>query len=178
MPSGSGNWFGDYVEPASVVVTLILAFPIFWTWWAVTIGRHRRHLRWLRSMRKVAGGMPSILIIDIPRDSAGRSIKAQVERFRRDHADLSGIPEERIFTVSRARGMTPDDMADFHRDMRKTAHEIYAAGTDVLHYFHQGPLPSAAMVGAEFANACQVNIYHWDQTTYHPWGPLKHTHEQ
>lgn len=178
MPTSSASWFGDFVEPIAVVVTLLLSIPIFWTWWEVTIGRRRRHRIWLRERRREVGNAPSILIVDIPRDSAGRDVNVQVERFRKDNADLAAIPPDRIFRIARDRGMKPDDMADFQRQLRKTGNEVYAAGTDVLHYFHQGPLPTAAMVGVEFSNACQVNFYHWVQTTYQPWGPINHTPER
>lgn len=178
MPGSPETWFGAYVEPIAVVITLLLSIPIFWTWWEVTIGRRRRHRRWMEERRKAPGEAPSILIVDIPRDSNGRSIKVQVENFRHRDAGLAAIPAERVFTIARSQGLKPDDMVGFQRDLRKAANEIYAAGTDVLHYFHQGPLPTAAMVGVEFANACQVNMYHWDQTTYRPWGPLNHTPER
>lgn len=174
MMSYLGNWFGQYVEPASVIISLILAIPVFWTWWEVTIGKRRQHRKWLHAVKEEPGRNPSVLIVDIPKDSPGRSIKTQVERYRSNHAELALIPSDRIFHIQFGGSLKPDDMARVQREIRKAACEIYAAGTDVLHYFHQGPVSSAAMVGAEFANACQVNMYQWDQNTYQPWGPLSH----
>jgi hypothetical protein len=37
----------DYLDPLGIWLGLILAVPIFGTWYQVTVGKQRRHRRWL-----------------------------------------------------------------------------------------------------------------------------------
>jgi hypothetical protein len=96
-----------------------------------------------------------------------------VENFRLQSEHLKEIPADRIFEVSRDKHLEPADMLDFVLEVRDNAGKILAAGTDVLHLFYGGPAAAAAIVGAEFANACRVILYQYDHGRYGNFGPLR-----
>lgn len=161
----------DYIDPIGIWLGLVVAVPIFATWYQVTVGRRRRYRRWAREIRQVAGNRPAILVVDL---LEGRSVLSSVERFRAGVEALSAIPAERLFVISRERRIGTDDMPGLSQELRVKAGEILQNGTDVLHVFFGGPCIAAALVGAEFANACRVILYHQDQGAYLNWGPLRH----
>jgi hypothetical protein len=156
----------------------ILAFvPILLTFSEVWFGRRRRHQKWLQEIIKNPGGRPAILVVDI---LPGREIAASVEVFRQQSDALKAIPQERIFKIDAvsiavaSTELAPTDMMQFSHRTRVVASEIYKAGVDVIHYFHSGPLPTVAIVGAALANGPRVMMYHWRQGSYESWGPIKH----
>lgn len=162
----------NVLDPLGVVVGLLLAIPIVWTWIDVAFLGASRRKAWLRQIRSEPGRRPSILIVDLLPD--GKSMVPQVEKFRLGVDNLKDIPADRVFTLSRDTWLSPEQMVDFVADLRRTAGNIFASGTDVLHVFFGGPAIAAAVVGAEFANACQVLLYQHDHGTYVNMGPLRH----
>lgn len=167
---GARDFIMTWLDPVGVVIGLIIAVPVFWTWWEVTLGRRRRHRRWHRELRERPGARPAILIVDL---LAGKDACESVERYRHTVPALAEIPAERVFTISRNNRLTPDAMPELHRELREAARAILLSGTDTLHYFHAGPACAAALVGAEFSNACRVLIYQWDQGSYDNFGPIR-----
>lgn len=165
----------DYVDPIGVWLGVLLAVPIVATWYQVTIGKKRRHRRWAIEIRKRRGNRPAILVVDL---LEGKSVLSSVERFRVNYETLKDIPPERIFIVTRDRRIGADDMGALSQEMREKAGEILQNGTDVLHVFFGGPCIAAALIGAEFANACRVILYHQQQGDYINWGPLRHFPDQ
>lgn len=49
------HFVDTYLDPLGIVLGLILAFPIFGTWWEVTVGRRRRERRWFQEIRRRPG---------------------------------------------------------------------------------------------------------------------------
>jgi hypothetical protein len=160
-----------YVDPVGTWLGIFLAIPILATWYQVTLGKKRRHRRWAEQIRKKRGSRPAILIVDL---LDGKSLLSTVERFRAGDEGLKAIPSECIFLISRDRRIGANDMGPLSQEMREKAAEILKNGTDVLHVFFGGPCIAAALIGAEFANACRVILYHQQQGDYFNWGPLRH----
>ena len=165
------HWIMTVLDPITVVVGLIIAVPVIWTWIDVVFGQPRRRRRWFREVRQQPGQRPAILILDL---LTGRDIRLAVEHYRVGHDGLRDIPEDRIVTVSRSHRITADDMPDLSRDIRMAASTLIVAGVDTVHYFHAGPAAVAAVVGAELANAHRVMVYQHDPDGYHNFGLLRH----
>jgi hypothetical protein len=161
-----------YLNPIGVVIGIVVAVPIFWTWWDLTMGRRFRHRRWRRAASREPGLRPAILIVDL---LPNKDVRTAVEHFRAGSDALRAIPEQQVFVVGRNAWLEPDDAPGLVRDIQAAAAEILRCGADVLHYFHAGPVFAAAVVGAEFANAgCRVLLYQNEQGTYVNFGPLRH----
>ncbi len=165
------QWIFTILDPIGVVIGLILAVPVIWTWIDVVFGQPRRRRRWFREVRQQPGQRPAILIMDL---LTGRDIRLAVEHYRTAHEVLKDIPEDRILSVSRSHRLSADDMPDLSRDVRMAASRLVAAGADTVHYFHAGPAAVAAIVGAELANAHRVIVYQHDPDGYHNFGLLRH----
>ena len=156
---------------------VLATFPIVLTFWEIWFGRRRRHKRILRDIRSNPGSRPAALIVDI---LPGKEIHAQVENYLQSSDQLKAIPEDRVFRITASAigvtssELTSENMIEFANKTRETAAEIYTAGTDVIHYFHSGPIPTVAIVGAALANGPLVRMYHWRQGQYEDWGPLRH----
>jgi len=168
--------FTDFVmtwlDPVSVVIGLVVTLPVFWTWYEVVLGERRRRWRWFRQLRNNPGQRPALLIVDLLPD---KNVHAAVELYRRRHPELANIPGDRVVIVRRDKRLTPDDMPPLHKELRKAAAKIVAAGADTVHYFHAGPAIAAALVGAELANTVKVCLYHHEPNNngYRNYGPLK-----
>lgn len=161
-----------YLDPVGVVIGVLIAIPVMLTWWEVSFGRRRQQRRWFQEIRRRPGERPSILILDL---LAGKDIRASVEHFRQRQPGLREIPEERLFCLTRSEPLTPEQMPALHEELRALAARVITSGTDTLHYFHAGPACAAALVGAEFANACRVILYQHsaENGTYVNFGALK-----
>ncbi len=159
-----------YLDPIGVVVGILIAIPVLWTWYEVTLGQRRQRRRLYRELRNKPGGRPGILVLDL---LPGKDVCPAVERFRQTDDALKSIPPERHFVLTRDRGLTPEDMPRIHEDLRKLAAREVAEGVDVVHYFHAGPAVAAALTGAELANSCRVIVYQHDHGDYVNFGPLK-----
>lgn len=170
MWQGISDFIMTWLDPIGVVLGLVIAVPVFWTWWEVTLGQRRRRRRLFRELRRNPGGRPAILILDL---LPGRDVRPAVERFRQTDEALRAIPEGRVFCLSRDVPLAPEDMAVILEELRRVNARIVGEGVDVLHYFHAGPACTAALVGAELANSARVIIYQHDHGNYVNFGPLK-----
>jgi hypothetical protein len=159
-----------YLDPIGVVVGVLIAVPVLWTWYEVTLGQRRQRRRLYRELRANPGQRPGVLVLDL---LPGKDVGPAVEHFRQGDEVLKAIPPGRCFALARDRALTPEDMPGLHEDLRKVAARIVAEGVDVLHYFHAGPTVAAALVGAELANGCRVILYQYDLGNYLNFGPLK-----
>ena len=159
-----------WLDPIGVVLGLIVTLPVLWTWYEVVFGERRRRRRWFHEARSDPGERPAILILDLLAD---RDIRTQVARFRSRNQRLNTIPDERIFVITRRKPLTPADMPNLQAQIRRMAARILASGADRIHFFHAGPACAAALVGAEFANAAPLLLYHYQDGTYHNYGPLR-----
>jgi hypothetical protein len=159
-----------YVDPIGVVVGILIAIPVLWTWYEVTLGQRRQRRRLFRELRSNPSGRPGILILDL---LPGKDVRPAVERFRQTDEALTSIPPERRFVLTRDQTLTPEAMPEVYQALRQLAAGVVAEGVDVLHYFHAGPSVAAALVGAELANSCRVILYQHDHGHYVNFGPLK-----
>ena len=159
-----------YFDPIGVVVGILIAVPVLWTWYEVTLGQRRQRRRLFRELRNNPGDRPGILVIDL---LPGKDVRPAVERFRQTDDALKSIPPERHFVLTRDRGLKPEAMPEVHHELRKLGARIVNEGVDVLHYFHAGPSVAAALVGAELANGARVILYQHDHGSYLKMGPLK-----
>jgi hypothetical protein len=159
-----------YLDPIGVVVGVLIAIPVVWTWWDIVVGQRRRRRRWFREARERAGECPAILIVDL---LEGKDIRTAVERYRSQADALKAVPDDRVFAIRRDGRLAPDDMPGLVEEIRHVAGQIVAAGADVVHYFHAGPAVVAALAGAEFANGCRFLLYQHESTGYRNFGPLR-----
>ena len=160
-----------YLDPISVVVGLIAAIPIFWTWYQVVFGERRRIRRTYKELREDPGNRPGIIIFDFLK---GRNAELQVERFRQNSEELKNVPDERRLVFSHEKHVTPEDIPELQREIRDAARTIMLQGVDRIHIFYGGPGVLAAMIGAEFSNM-PVTIYQFETAsgTYVNFGPLR-----
>ncbi|MCX8049876.1 MAG: hypothetical protein N3A55_09530 [Methylohalobius sp.] len=159
-----------WLDPIGVVVGLILAVPVFWTWYEVIFGERRRRRRWFEEVRWHVGARPAILIVDL---LPGKDICASVERFRMSQEELRDIPKDRIFVLSREELLRVEAMPELHQALQRIVARLLACGADQVHYFHAGPAVIAALIGAELANGPQILVYHHQNGTYQNFGPLR-----
>jgi hypothetical protein len=164
------DFITDVLGPISIVVGLVTAIPIFWTWWQVVFGERRRLRRWHREAREHMGLRPAILIVDL---LPGKNITAQAQHFIAQHEALKTIPQDRHFILGRDQPLTPDAMPDFLTALRDVAARISHAGCDTIHCFYAGPVVAAACVGAEFANGARLHLYQHQNGAYLDFGPLR-----
>jgi hypothetical protein len=159
------------LDPIGVVIGLLLAIPVVWTWYDVVIGRRRRARRWLQQVRRDPGGRPALLLVDLLAD---KEVLPQMERHIAGRPELAAIPADRRFTLQRQRRLTPDDLTELSADIRARAADIARAGCDTVHCLYAGPAAAAALIGAEFANGARCLIYQHHQGRYENWGPIRH----
>lgn len=165
------DFISYWLDPISIVLSLVLAVPILWTWWDTVFGKNRRERRWFKEMRDRPANRPGILIVDL---LVGRDVRPAVERFRLQTQELRDIPDDRILSVRRDVKFGPDMVLELQRELREAAATFLLQGVDTVHYFHAGPASVAAMVGAEFANSGRVLVYqHAENGSYEKLGPLR-----
>lgn len=163
------DFINTVLDPFAIVIGLLLAIPVFWTWYQVVWGNRRRYRHYLRSIRQSPGERPAILIVDL---LPGKKIRAAVENYCQQDDALRDIPQSRVFQLQR-NGLGIGQLDDFKADVRRLTGEMFAQGIDRIHYFHAGPGMAAAMVGAELGNGCTVLLYHHEGDRYEHYGLLK-----
>jgi hypothetical protein len=163
----------NVLDPIGIWLGLVLAVPVFWTWWDVVIGRRRRRQRWFDQVRREPGQRPAILLVDL---KSNMDIRVQVENFRMGEEGLKDIPEERIARVFRDKPLTPEAIPELLYEVRDRSAEFMRQGIDTIHLFYAGPLAPMAMIGASFGNGFRVLVYQHQPGSggrYENWGPLK-----
>ncbi len=159
-----------WLDRIGIVVGLVIAVPVFWTWWQIVFGEHRRRREWLVEITRQPGARPGVLIVDL---LPGRNIAASVQRHLANDPALKSIPEDRIVIVQREEALQPKGIEGLARELRTAARHLYDAGCDVIHLFHGGPDVSALIAGAELSNGPRALLYHFEQGRYVPFGPLE-----
>lgn len=154
----------------AALVGIIIAIPVFWTWWQVVFGERSRHRRWLVQVSREPGARPSALVIDL---LPGRDISTCVQAYLAEAGIDLKIPEQRRATVTRERALNPNEMDALARDGLEAHARLLKTGTDVIHVFFAGPAVAAMMLGAHLRNGPRCLIYHYDQGRYRPYGPLE-----
>jgi hypothetical protein len=159
-----------WLDRAGLILGLLLAVPVFWTWWQVVFGENRRRRKWLAEIVRTPGARPGVLVVDL---LPGRDIGASVKKHLAADAALANIGPERFLAVTREAALRPEQVQDLARDVRAAARRLQDTGVDVLHLFHAGPDVSALMLGAELSNGPRVLLYHYEQGEYRCFGPLE-----
>ncbi len=159
-----------WLDPVGVVIGLLIAVPVLWTWYEIVVGKRRRERRWYREAGRRPGQRPAILIVDL---LTGKNIRTSVEHFRQGHEALRQIPADRIVSVNHDSRIAPDDMPELARKIRRAAADLLAAGADTIHLFYAGPTIVAAVAGAELANTARVIVYQHEPGEYRNFGPLR-----
>lgn len=160
----------DWVDPIGVLVGLITAVPVFWTWWEIVFGARRRRRELFREARRHQGERPAILVVDF---LPGKDMDAAVAHARRNLPALADIPDERLVRVRLDHWLEPDDMPEVYRLIQHAARELLVLGADVVHLFYGGPSIGAAVLGTELANGARVLFYQHHQGRYQNFGPLR-----
>lgn len=167
-------WLG--LERIGILVGLLAAVPIFWTWWQVVFGERRHRRRWLAEVTRQPGERPGILVIDL---LPGKDIAASVRHCIAADAALKEVPQDRFIAVKRDEVLKPEDIDGYAEQLREQVGRLLAAGCDVIHLFYAGPAIGAAIAGAELSNGPRVLLYHHEQGRYvrfSPLEPLRYNH--
>ena len=169
------NFLRDFINgtlgPINTVVGIILAVPIFCTWWAVTFGQKRKQKLKRKAACNTQGEIPAILIVDL---KPNVDIFTQVLRSRNQDPLMKNVPENRMFRIKRNSWLGPEDMCELVDELRKTIGKIVETGADIIYLLYSGPVAPASIVGAELANTGRVILYQHQEGNYHNWGVLKH----
>jgi CRISPR-associated protein (TIGR02584 family) len=101
----------------------------------------------------------------------------QAERKPQGHTAGAYVHHHLGYIAGAGGELKPEHMSEYFRIAGDVVGSIYRAGADVIHYFHGGPFPTAAVLGAQLSNGPRVVLYQWDPQagTYREWGLLKHT---
>ena len=164
------DFIRDVLDPIGIVVGLLVAIPVFWTWWQVVFGERRDHRRWLAEVTRQPGERPGILIIDL---LVRGDMQTSVRHCIATDENLKNVPEGRIFHLERHTDLKPEDIASYAEQLRDAGARLLAVGCDVVHLFYGGPTIGAAIAGAELSNGPRVILYHYEQGRYIPFGPLE-----
>lgn len=163
-----GAWL--WTDRIGIVIGLVLAIPVLWTWWQVVFGDHRKRRRWLREVSRRPGKRPGALIVDcLPQ----RDIATCVQHYLADAGLDSLIPADRRISIQRNEALTAEDIDPFARDILDGVAKLLRAGVDVIHVFFAGPGVAALVVGAHLRNGPRCTLYHYEQGRYLPFGPLE-----
>lgn len=163
------QFIDKYLDPIGIVMGLLMAIPVLWTWYELVFGRRRRHQQYLAAIRKAPGERPAVLIIDL---LPGRDIRVAVENYCHQSEKLREVSRQRTFHLRRD-GVGLYELDKFKQELRDLIREMYAQGVDRIHYFHAGPGMVSAVVGAELANGCPVWLYQYEGSRYQSFGLLK-----
>lgn len=159
-----------WTDRAGIVIGLVIAVPVFWTWWQVVFGEPRKRRRWLQEVSRRPGKRPGALIVDcLPQ----RDIATCVRHYLADSQLDALIPEDRRVTIQRNHNLGADDLEPFAHDILDGVATLLRAGVDVIHVFFAGPGVAALIVGAHLRNGPRCNIYHYEQGKYQPFGLLE-----
>ena len=159
-----------WLDPIGIVVGLLLAIPVLWTWYEVTLGQKKRLRRQQARAIKQPGQQPAVLIIDL---NTNGQVETAVKKHLSKNAALKDIPADRIYRLCRDTAISPKDMADLRQHIRKLASTMMTAGVDTVHFFYSGPVVVPPMVGAIFSNSHALMLYQYDRDSgdYINFGP-------
>jgi hypothetical protein len=155
------NFSWDTVDKIGIVVGLLLALPVFWSW-VILLGQKKRQKRILQSLSQSSGEMPVAVVVDI----GPEEIKNQVVAFLKKSA-----MDMELLAVS-AKRLDKENLQDFVADLHRVKAQAMEKGADRFHLFYRGPVPGALIAGGVFSNTV-TTIYHLDKGVgYESWGPL------
>jgi hypothetical protein len=159
-----------WLDPVGVVIGLLIAIPVFWTWYEIIFGYRRRQRKWRREASQQNGVRPAILIVDL---LTGKDIRTSIEHARQQHEALRDIPGDRIIYIDIQERIGIDNMPTLANKLRRACADLIAMGADTIYLFYAGPTGVATIVGAELANTARVLVYQHEKGGYTNIGPLQ-----
>lgn len=166
------NFINETLNPISIVLSLVLAIPVFSTWYEIVWGKRYRLRRWHKQIMQESGLRPSILILDL---LPGKRIGLAVENFRQQDVALKTIPADRIFKLEWNTPLTQASLLALQQALNHIITEVANCGTNRIHCFYAGPGAAATIAGAELANGAPVILYQYDagQGVYQKLGAMQ-----
>jgi len=167
------NFTRDYFDLISIWVGLIIAIPVFWTWWSVAMGEARQRKKWLNRAKREKGDDPAVLIVDL---LSNTEMRAQVVRYlKSQHIDVA---EDRFAVIDRKKDVVPDDMAELSGEIHGAVGKLNYMAADVVHVFFGGPGCVGLMIGAELSNLpCKIHFHQSSRGEgYQDFGPIRYPH--
>lgn len=161
------NWITEYLDGIGIILGIISAIPIFWTWYSITIGQKRKERQWTKNaIENIHGKIQCVLIIDL---LPNKDIKTPVCRYLKQNEYLKDIPDELILQINHETLTTPENLTELAKELQQVHRDLQKLGADSIHLFFAGPAVAATLVGAEFGNSIPVYLYHHD-TSYKNFG--------
>ncbi|MBL1260113.1 MAG: SAVED domain-containing protein [Thiotrichaceae bacterium] len=162
--SEPASFMTDYLDPLGVVIGLLVAIPVFWSW-LILMGNRRRQKQLIKSIQNSQGERPMALVVNVGQGDASNQVRAYL-------ASSGGEMELEALHIA---ALNIDEIADFVQKLRSKRAEFMSKGVGKIHLFYFGPVTGALLVGDVFSNG-SVTIYYYQRDTggYEPWGPLTH----
>lgn len=154
----------SYLDPIGVVVGLLLAVPVIWSW-GILLGNRRRQREIIKNIQNTTGDRPMALVVSV----GTGEVTSQVAAYLHDNK-LEMEIKSLCFSA-----LTKDKVSDFVTTLRKVRAELMEKGVGKVHLFYFGPVIGALLVGDVFSNgAVSIYYFHRDKAAYECWGPLTH----
>ncbi|MCH9741869.1 MAG: SAVED domain-containing protein [Proteobacteria bacterium] len=158
----ASNWITKYFDGIGIVLGIISAVPIFWTWYSLTWGQKRKEKRWTQNaINHIHGKIHCVLIVDL---LPNKDIKTPVLRYLKQNEHLKNVQDEFILHISHETSTTPENLTEFAKELQSIHKSLQQLGADSIHLFFAGPGIAATLIGTEFGNSIPVYLYHHDKT--------------
>lgn len=169
----ASNWITKYFDGIGIVLGIVSAVPIFWTWYSLTWGQKRKEKAWTKSaIQNIHGKIHGVLIVDL---LLGTDIKTQVTRYLKQNEQLKDTPSDYIIHINLETSTTAENLTDIAHELQNAHRAFQKMGTDRIHLFFAGPAVAATLVGVEFGNSIPVYLYNHDKNpdkSYVNFGPM------
>jgi hypothetical protein len=156
------DWITKYFDGIAIILGIISAVPIFWTWYSLTLGQKRKERQWTKNaIQNIHGKIQCVLIIDL---LPNKDIKTPVLRYLKQNEQLKDIPDELVLHINHESSTTPENLTLFAKELQSIHKSLQQLGADSIHLFFAGPGIAATLIGTEFGNSISVYLYHHDKT--------------
>lgn len=132
-----------------VIVTLVLAVV-------------QKYNVWFEMKPKTSSSDVAIAIMD---NSSINMVSKCLKEMNLDIPTLHIVIKDKI---------EPDQMEDLKGALAKTINMARAYNPSNVHLFIKGPILIGTMLGAMASNNLNINLYHWNNNTYQPYGRIAH----
>ncbi|MCG0314920.1 MAG: hypothetical protein L5657_09760 [Calditerricola sp.] len=157
------------IDRITKIITLITFVSTTWT--AIAFWRYRRQRKLvLDELRRRPGTRPGVLTVAV----SPEPIATQVMEYVRQQpwGQEQHVLVQHVHKKTKA--LAPIEADEVLEEVRRARAYFAEHGCDVIHLFFRGPVPLAAMVGAELGNGVRVHVYQMNSQmgTYEDWGVL------
>jgi len=158
------SFITEYLDPFGIVIGLLVAIPVFWSW-LILMGSRRRQKQLIKSIQNSQGERPIALVVNVGQGDASNQVRAYIAS--------SGYKME--LEALNIEALNLDEIAGFVQKLRRKRADFMSKGVGKIHLFYFGPVTGALLVGDVFSNG-SVTIYYYQRDTggYESWGPLTH----